>query len=120
MKKIFLLLACLFMISLYACSDDMKEEEEEEMMEEDICDGTSFTYTNAIKSIVDANCALSGCHNGSTSLPDFTSYAGIKANASGAASRTRAGSMPPASSGRELSDEQINTIKCWVEAGAPE
>jgi hypothetical protein len=119
MKKFLLLLTCLFIISLYACSDDMKEEEEE-MMEEDVCDGTSFTYTNAIKSIVDANCALSGCHNGSTNLPDFTSYAGIQASASDAAARTRSGSMPPVSSGRELSDEQINTIMCWVEAGAPE
>ena len=96
----------------------MDEEEEEEMMDD--CEGTDFTYTNSIKAIVDNNCALSGCHVAGGDLPDYTTYAGIFSRASGAASRTQAGSMPPASSGKSLTADQIMMIKCWVAAGAPE
>ena len=119
MKKYLLFIACLFLVSFYACSDDM-DDMPGGMMEEDECDGTSYTYTNAIKSIVDSNCALSGCHDGSNERPDFTTYDGISANAGGAASRTAAGVMPPAASGISLTEDQILMIKCWAESGAPQ
>ncbi len=119
MKKWLFFLSCLFLVSFYACSDDM-DEEEEMMEEENECEGTSFTYTAHVKSIVDSNCALSGCHDGGSAPPNFTTYDGIKAFATGAASRTGAGNMPPVASGRTLTDAQIMIIKCWAENGAPE
>ena len=108
------------MVSFYACSDDMQDEEEEMMEEEDNCDGTSFTYTADVKSIVDSNCTLSGCHDGGSSQPDFRSYAGIMPFASSASLRTSSRNMPPASSGRSLTEDQIRIIQCWAENGAPE
>lgn len=117
MKKFLFLLICLFSVAMYSCGDNEIEEEEEM---EDNCEGTSFTYTNAVKAIVDSNCALSGCHVAGGDLPDYTSYDLISSAANSVASRTRTRSMPPARSGRSLTDEQIKTIKCWVEDGAPE
>jgi hypothetical protein len=120
MKKWLFLFASLFLVSLYACSDDSNEEEEEMMEEEDECEGTTFTYTNDVKSIVDSNCTLSGCHDGSTGLPDFRTFDGIKASATNAASRVNSMNMPPASSGKTLTAAQISTIVCWAANGAPE
>src|SRR5690606_35205105 len=45
------------------------------------------TYEKDIKPLVDANCATSGCHNGSSALSDQRSFAGLKAVASGAVTR---------------------------------
>ncbi|NNF37009.1 MAG: hypothetical protein HKN68_23095 [Saprospiraceae bacterium] len=120
MKKFYFLLALFLLVGVYACGDDMNEEEEEMMEEEDACEGTSFTYTANVKSIVDSSCALSGCHDGGSTPPNFTTYDGIKAFATGAASRTAARNMPPAASGISLSDAEIKTIMCWAENGAPE
>ncbi len=118
MNKIWILLALFTIGGLMACSDD--DSMEMEMEEEDDCADTNFTYTNDVKQILESSCALSGCHNGQTSLPDYTNYAGILAVSTRAASRVKAGSMPPASAGITLSDSDINTIVCWVENGAPE
>lgn len=119
MKKWLFIVASLFLISIYACGDDSNEEEEM-MKETDECDGTTFTYTNDVKSIVDSNCALSGCHDGSSAQPNFTDYNGFKTFASSASARVNSRSMPPPSSGGSLSDEQIATIVCWAANGAPE
>ena len=117
MNKIWIFLA-LMCVGFTACSGD--ELMEEEMMEEDDCADTNFTYTNDVKQILESSCALSGCHNGQTSLPDYTNYDGIFAVSTRAASRVQSRSMPPASAGITLSDSDINTIVCWVENGAPE
>lgn len=70
-----------------------------------------------IKSIVQNTCAVSGCHNGSQS-PNFTSDSNIINNASRIQVRTGAKTMPPQSSGRSLSNDQISQIACWVADGA--
>lgn len=74
--------------------------------------GTS--YQTSIKSIIEANCATSGCHSGAQS-PNFTSFANIQANAEKIKARTVAKTMPPSGG---LTDQQINLIKCWVDDGA--
>ncbi len=74
--------------------------------------GTS--YRNSVKSIIETNCAVSGCHAGSQS-PNFTSFTNIQANAERIKTRTTAKTMPPSGG---LSDQQINLIKCWVDDGA--
>lgn len=74
--------------------------------------GTS--YKASVKSIIEANCATSGCHRGSQS-PNLSSFANIQANAERIKIRTVAKTMPPSGG---LSDQQINLIKCWVDDGA--
>ncbi|MCO6360570.1 hypothetical protein [Roseivirga pacifica] len=70
-----------------------------------------------IQSIVQTNCAVSGCHNG-TQSPNLTTAAGIQSNAGRIQARTSAGTMPPASSGRSLTNAEIAAIACWVNDGA--
>ncbi len=71
----------------------------------------------AVETIVKNNCALSNCHDGTIS-PDFRTAVTIQDRAARIEARTASRSMPPASSGRELTDQQIQDIACWVGDGA--
>ena len=68
-----------------------------------------------VQLIVQNNCAVSGCHDGSIS-PDMRTTGGIQASANRIKIRTSAKTMPP--SGRSISDAQIAAIACWVDDGA--
>jgi hypothetical protein len=77
---------------------------------------TDISFSNDIQPIIAANCAVSGCHNG-TQSPNFTNDENIFENASRIKTRTGSGSMPP--QGRpDLTDEEIQSIACWVDDGA--
>lgn len=78
------------------------------------------SFSASISDIVANNCALSGCHVAGRGIPDFTDKENILTNANAIKNRTVSGSMPPASSGRTLSDAQIEAIACWVDSGAPD
>ncbi len=68
-----------------------------------------------IQSIVQTNCAISGCHNG-TQAPDFRVTNNILGRADRIMARTGQRTMPPG--GRSISNAQIEAIACWVEDGA--
>lgn len=77
---------------------------------------TNISFSNDIKPIISANCAVSGCHNG-TQSPNFTIDENIFQNASRIKTRTGSGAMPPA--GRpDLTNDEIQAIACWVDDGA--
>lgn len=77
---------------------------------------TGTSWSAEIQSIINSNCAVSGCHNGSQS-PNLSSLSGVQNNKASIKTRTASKSMPP--SGRPgLSDEQIKKIACWVDDGA--
>jgi len=78
---------------------------------------TSGVAFEIAETIVKNNCALSNCHDGTIS-PDFRTAATIQNRAGRIEARTASRSMPPASSGRELTDQQIQDIACWVGDGA--
>lgn len=78
---------------------------------------SGVTYSGDIKSIIQTNCAITGCHVAGGQSPNFTQFANVKAAAGAIKSRTGARSMPPA--GRpDLSQSAINEIACWVDDGA--
>jgi hypothetical protein len=77
---------------------------------------SDVTFGN-IKSIVQTNCAISGCHDGSRS-PNLTIDGNIGGSANRIQARTGARTMPPSSSGLSLSQAQIDQIACWVSDGA--
>ncbi len=79
---------------------------------------TGISWSNEIKSIIDTNCAVSGCHVSGNSIPNFSVFSNVKNRASSIKTRTGNKSMPP--DGRSISQEQINKIACWVEDGANE
>ena len=70
-----------------------------------------------IRLIIQANCAISGCHNGSRD-PNLSINNNIFSNADRILLRTNARTMPPSSSGITLTDQEINQIACWVGDGA--
>ena len=70
-----------------------------------------------VKSIIQTNCAVSGCHNGNV-FPDLRNDNNIAANSGRIRTRTTSRSMPPSSSGRSLSSSEIAEIACWVNDGA--
>lgn len=72
-----------------------------------------------VETIVTTSCAVSGCHAGNIS-PDFRVRANILDRAGRIGSRTGNATMPPASSGRSLTQAQVDAIACWVADGAPE
>ncbi|HEY9049279.1 MAG TPA: SprB repeat-containing protein [Ohtaekwangia sp.] len=77
---------------------------------------TGITWSNDIKTIIDANCAVSGCHVSGGQSPNFTNFSNVQKNASLIKSRTGSRSMPP--DGRTITQDQINLISCWVTDGA--
>ena len=76
--------------------------------------GTSLE--DEVMPIITANCAVSGCHDGNSGIPDWGVKANVIANASNIRNLTGNGTMPPA--GRSITDEEIATIACWVNDGA--
>jgi len=84
-----------------------------------VLSGVSFAAT--IQPIINTNCAISGCHDGSRGdTPDWSDKSNVIANASRIKSQTSAKTMPPSSSDRSLTDEQIDLIACWADDGAPD
>ena len=83
-----------------------------------VLSGISFDAT--VKEIITTNCAVTGCHAAGGRNPNFQVKDNIFANAARIAERTTEKSMPPPSSGRSLTDEQIAQIACWVGDGAPD
>jgi uncharacterized membrane protein len=70
-----------------------------------------------IMPIIEANCAVTGCH-GNIQSPILSSKTAVIGSANNIQSRTSAGTMPPA--GRDdLTQSEIDLIACWVEDGAP-
>ena len=72
---------------------------------------------SAIETIINSSCAISGCHSGNVA-PDFRDKNNVLNNAGRIRSRTSSQTMPPNSSGIDLTPDQIDAISCWVEDGA--
>ncbi len=115
MKK-YMLFSLLTLCTLIACDKD--DDSDPDLQELD-CDTFNDTYASKIKSIIDSNCATSGCHDGSNPRPDFTSYDNVYARRSNIKSRVVGKSMPPAGK-TPLSQSVIDQIDCWVQNGAPQ
>ncbi|MBS0000832.1 MAG: hypothetical protein KFF73_17755 [Cyclobacteriaceae bacterium] len=76
--------------------------------------GTSLE--DEVMTIITANCAISGCHDGNSGIPDWSNMNNVIANATNIKNLTGNGTMPP--EGRSITDEEISTIACWVDDGA--
>jgi len=72
---------------------------------------------SSIQSIIQTNCVSSSCHGGNVN-PDFRDASNISGNSNRIKSRTSAKTMPPSSSGKSLTNQEIALIACWVDSGA--
>ena len=76
----------------------------------------TISFANQVKSIIDLNCAISGCHVAGTGRQNFTTLTTIQANAGGIKARTASGNMPRG--GGSLTTEEKKLIADWVDQGA--
>lgn len=79
---------------------------------------SGISFDASVKDIISTNCAVTGCHVAGGRSPNFEVKDNILANAGRIRERTSEKTMPPPSSGRSLTDEQIAQIACWVSDGA--
>ncbi|MBT8229341.1 MAG: hypothetical protein KJO50_03715 [Bacteroidia bacterium] len=104
----------LFICLMVACSDD-----ESEMMT-DNCEGVSVSYSSDILPVVNASCAVAGCHVAGFPSGDFTAYAGLKAKAdNGSLMREVVNNKTMPQSGT-ISQAQRDLFECWIADGAPD
>lgn len=75
---------------------------------------TTLSFSKDIQPIINSNCAISGCHNGSAK-PNLTSYSNVKAETSAIKSEVSSGSMPK---GRTMSAADKDALLCWIANGA--
>lgn len=84
------------------------------------CDGTTQTWNGGVATIINTNCATSGCHNAGSNDGDFTNYSGIQSSLQNGRFESRVldrKSMPPNGS---LADSVLAKLQCWYEQGTPE
>ncbi|PBQ33471.1 hypothetical protein CNR22_17370 [Sphingobacteriaceae bacterium] len=126
-KKLFILGATAVAFTalvLASCAKDMGKLPEPAPAGTLSCD--TITYTKHIKAIVDANCAIPGCHDGSNSNPLMSTYEQVKDRAEAGRIQARVidqqpSSMPPlGNSNPVLTAEQKALISCWLGNGYKE
>lgn len=95
----------------------------------DLSNNNTVCFETEVLPLIQSNCAKAGCHDADTKAEgyDFSNYAGImkavkpyKPNSSKLYESITGKSeerMPPAPN-EPLSNEQVNTIKTWIEEGA--
>lgn len=117
-------------IAIAACTNESKENIIPDTSGND-CDTAGITYTGYVKSVMDASCATSGCHDASSKADgvDLSSYAGTKNTATTLKSGSslllgvinhQSGFTAMPQGAAKLSDCTINKITAWVNAGEPE
>lgn len=107
------------MLSLLVSAGCEYENEEALFGESQEC-STAVFFEKDIRPLIQANCALPGCHAAGGTLPELTSFELVHARAADIRHMTQSRQMPPPTSGRSLSQEEIDKISCWVEQGSRE
>lgn len=84
------------------------------------CVDTNYTYNADVKSVMDKNCNVSGCHNSGSSSGDFTTYAKLKPYLDSGMFNERVfvvGDMPK---NRLITFKNKSILQCWMENGFKE
>jgi hypothetical protein len=78
------------------------------------CNGTNPKYNSEIKSIIDSNCTSSNCHS------NYSSYSGLQSILSNGKFKSEVLDKQSMPKNGNLSDTELDKIKCWVDNGYPE
>ncbi len=109
--NICLVIGLLFVIFYSGCKkDDYKDLD---------CGKVNATYNSTIKSIINSNCAFSGCHGAGSANNDYTNYNGLKSIADNGKLEDRVLVKKNMPSSGALSLDDRKKIKCWLESGSP-
>lgn len=111
------LLSFLFGIvfALYSCTYENKEPETPVV---ELCDTLDVSYANDVSTIILMNCSSPSCHGENGTFGDMSTYDLFKNYVDQGKITDRVieqKNMPPSG---PLSDEDINTLNCWIENGA--
>jgi len=93
---------------------------------EGMCDTSAVTYSSDVADILNASCAITGCHVSGSQTPLMSDFASASAASTApnflGAIKHEAGftpmPFPPGSS--QLEPCKIEMLEAWVEAGSPE
>lgn len=123
-KPIYLVIV-FFLVTIIVFTSSCKYNSEEELFGTNApCDTSNVTYSNTITSIIIVNGCLN-CHVGPSPSGNFTltSYADVKAKVDDGrlwgAINHMPGFSPMPQGGNKLTNCEINRIKAWIDAGAP-
>ena len=87
-----------------------------------VCPDAEVSYLEDVKPILESKCAISGCHNGSLGAErNWSDFPTFQENAQHGNVKNYVTNriMPPSfSPNGPLSQDQINTIACWIDNGA--
>jgi hypothetical protein len=76
--------------------------------------GAGLTLKDDIYPIVIQRCAVDGCHNGSTPLPNWSDTTLFKQNITKVRNRVASGSMPK-NNQTEMTEEERQKVVCWAD-----
>lgn len=82
------------------------------------CSGAAIQFTANVAPIISSSCAVSSCHDATSSNGPgpLTTYAQINAARVQIRAAVISGAMPKSGS---ITTAQKNSIICWIDAGAP-
>lgn len=97
-------------------------DNEEELYPFAFCDTQNVSWSQDIRPIIQARCAIPGCHVTGAQAPDLTTYAAVKQQADAGRIKARVvdrtpSVMPP---GGALPGCDLQQVTAWLAAGAPE
>ncbi len=81
------------------------------------CNGTDPAYYSSIKVIIDTNCMNGSCHGSGSKNGDFTTYSGLSEVISNGKFEKKVLKKQTMPRGFALTQDEINTVQCWVENG---
>lgn len=116
MNKIVFTSLLLMFIVASGCYYDKKEELYPNQNNGD-CNGT-YTYNNGIKTLVNTNCAYSGCHVAGGISPDLSTYTLLKASINSV--KTRAIDLKNMPSPTGMTSCNITKLDNWIKNNMPE
>lgn len=115
--KLFLILVSIFCISFVSCTKDIGPNPDLVVKTTNACD--TVTFTKHIAPIFTSKCT--GCHQAGGTSPDLTNYTLIKTQVDGGRIKARVIDQTPTvmPQGGALPQNELDLIKCWLDAGAP-
>jgi hypothetical protein len=86
----------------------------------DCTTASAVSYEEDIQTIIINNCALPGCHNGSSSLPNWTDYETLAEHGAEVQRRITLPLSDPDKMPKtgEISPDEREKLYCWIEQGA--
>ncbi len=127
MKNLILAFGTACMVIICSCTYDNLNEPIVTPVE--FCDTIPASYDLNIRTIVETNCAYTGCHSGAAP-GDYTTYEGMFSRLENGIIEDRVITqkddpnigMPPnyATGPIDMTPQELDIFMCWLEAGFPE